>query len=196
MGQIVKILFCLHLFFALPYIALSQPLSPKSKEVKAAWKALNRQPDSKQSQLAYLKAFPSNKRDFVAVFDPDDFTQLYDESNKYIDSFIALAKDYPALVIDKSINIGRNLKWNADAINYLQDAIIELGINNTVMFSIKLNSLSLVEKMHLIKFLADVENYKAYPEYQRLINALTKIGEKALANKFEVARTEQEKERE
>jgi len=196
MGKTIKIRYCLVLFAVLPSFAFSQALSPKSKAVKAAWEALVKQPGAKQCQLTYLRVFPENKHDFIAVFDRDDFTQLYTESNKYIESFIALVKNYPAQVIDKSINIGKDLRWNADAINYLQHGIVEIGISNTIIFSKKLNSLTPKQKGRLVKFLADVENHKAYPQYQQLINALTKTGEKSLAHKFELARTERENEKE
>lgn len=83
------------ILLVLPLLTHSQSLSPKSKRVKAAWEALNKQPDSKQLQLAYLNAFPVNKRDFIAVFEPDDFKQLYSGSKKYIDSFAALADIIP-----------------------------------------------------------------------------------------------------
>ncbi|MES2110770.1 MAG: hypothetical protein V4577_18575 [Bacteroidota bacterium] len=184
------------LIVVLPLFTFSQKLSPKSKQVKAAWEALNKHPDSKQLQLAYLKIFPSNKPDFIAVFDPDDFNQLYDESNKYIDSFIELVKYYPVQVIDKVINIGKDMKWKADATGYLQHGIVKVGINQTKIFSKKLNSLSSKQKVHLITFLANEEGIKHDQNYQELINALTKIGEKALANKFEAARTERKKEKE
>jgi len=196
MDQNIKILFCQLLFFASPFVAFSQPLSPQSKEVKAAWEALNKQPDSKQLQLAYLKVFPSNKRDFVAVFEPDDFKQLYSGGEKYIDSFAALAKNYPGAVIDKSINIGKDLQWEADGIGQLQGAIVVMGVNNTIIFSKRLKLLTVIQQSRLIKFLADEDGIKHDQTYQELINGLIKIGEKALAHKFEIARTEREKEKE
>jgi len=184
------------LIVILPLFSFSQKLSPKSEQVKAAWEALSKQPDSKQLQLAYLKTFPSNKRNFIAVFAPDNFKQLYDNSHVYIESFAGLAKQYPTEVIDKSVNIGKDLKWDADAIGDLQHAIVEMGIGNTVIFSKKLKSLTAIQQSHLAIFLADEEGIKHDRTYQELIDALTKIGEKSLASKFEIARTDREKEKE
>jgi hypothetical protein len=98
-------------------------------------------------------------------------------------------------VIGKAINIGKDLKWEADAIGYLQNGIVKMGISQTRIFSEKLNLLPAKQKAHLITFLADEEGIKHDQTYQELINALTKTGEKSLANKLEIARTEREKEK-
>ena len=171
----------------------TQSLSEASKKVKIAFEVLKNHPDSKPKQLAYLKVFPQNKQQFIEIFDPVDFSQLYSDSFQYIDAFIALAKDYPTDVIDKSINIGKDLKWEADAIGDLQRSIVKLGNQNIDIFSKEVNALPTIETGHLIAFLADVENHKAYPEYQQLIEALQRIGENKLAAKFIKARAFRER---
>jgi hypothetical protein len=181
------------LSFLFSNAVLAQSLSQTSQKIKTAYDELKNEPASNQKKLTYLKVFPQNKEQFMAVFDPDDFKELYSESFKYIDAFISLAQNYPAAVINKSINIGKNLKWEADATGQMQHSIVLLGNQHIALFLKKIDTLSPIEEAHLIAFLADVENHKAYHEYQQLIESLQRIGENKLANKFINARALREK---
>jgi hypothetical protein len=184
---------CLLLFMASANASFCQPLSADSKNVKAAYEELVKHPDSKQKQLAYLKAFPENKKHFLEVFGAADFGQLYKDSHEYITAFFELSKKHPAAVIDKSINIGKDLIWDADAVGDLQHSIVEMGNEHTSTFATKVNALTALQQKNLTKFLADVENHKAYPEYQALIDALNKVHQVKLAGRLIKARTEREK---
>jgi len=166
-----------------------------SKEVQTAWNKLKNDSTSKQKQLGYIQAFPENGRQFKAVFNPHDFKQLYKDSYQYIETFLSLSKVYPAKVIDKSIDIGRELVWEADATGQIQEGIVELGNENTRLFVNKVKSLTSDQKKHLITFLADVENHKAYTIYQQLIDSLKRINEPELASQFIKARALRMKQR-
>lgn len=179
--------------FLIIFTASAQKLSIRSKEIKAAFERLNNHPDSKKDQLYYLDTFPDNQQDFIAVFNPSDYGQLYD-GHDYINAFLKLDQYYPARVISKAINIGKGLTWDADAINYLQSGIVDLCNRHIKIFIRKLKSLSPKEQSHFITFLADVENYSAYPAYKQLIKALTAVGEKDLADRFKEAMLKREKE--
>jgi hypothetical protein len=147
------------LLILLPSFVFSQSLSKASLRIKAAWQELNKHPYSKQTQLAYLKVFPQNKQQFVELFDKEDFSQLYSGSYKYITTFIELSKHYPDQVMDKAINIGKELVWDADATGQLQQAIVNLGCENTRIFLNKIKALPTSQTNQLIKFLADVESH-------------------------------------
>lgn len=179
---------CLISFFVLVSPALSQKLSPESKKIAFACTQLKNHAGLKQYQLAYLESFPANKKAFVAVFNPEDFTQLYDNAYDYIVEFTNLAKYYPVEVIGKEINIGKDMVWEADAPGYLQQSIVDLGNRYPAIFSKKLHTLPVSQVDGLIRFLADVENHKSYHTYQTLIESLNKLGEKALATKLVIAR--------
>jgi hypothetical protein len=71
---------------------------------------------------------------------------------------------------------------------------VELGNKYTTIFVQKLNSLKPVEQSNLIKFLADVENHDAYPEYKQLIKAINDAGQKDLADQFTEAMHKREKQ--
>ncbi|HTK21826.1 MAG TPA: hypothetical protein VL442_20055 [Mucilaginibacter sp.] len=183
----------IYLYLFISNALFAQSLSQTSQKIKTAYEELKRHRAAREKQLAYLKVFPQNKEQFTAIFDPDDFGELYSDNFKYIDAFISLAKNYPGEVIDKLINIGKNLKFRADATGQMQHSIVGLGNQYTPLFSKKLKALSIIEVDHLITFLADVENHKAYSEYQQLIESLQKIGENKLAAKFIRARILREK---
>ena len=97
-------------------------------------------------------------------------------------------------MINKSIDIGKNLRWEADAVGYLQHGIVALGNNYTSLFILKINSLSPEEQSNLISFLADVENHDAYPEYKQLIKSIKVAGRTDLADKFITAMNQREKQ--
>ena len=185
------IFICLSLLISNAVFA--QSLSQTSQKIKIAYDELKSDSSSNRKQLAYLTEFPNNSGTFMAVFMPPDFGELYSDSYKYIEALIGLAKTYPSKVIKKSLNIGKGLKWEADATGQMQQSIVELGNKNIHIFSQQLNSLPTIEAAHLITFLADVENHKAYPEYQQLIESLQRIGENQLATKFIAARALREK---
>jgi hypothetical protein len=184
---------CLLLFTALQNTSFCQTLSNDSKKVLAAYEVLEKHPNLKRAQLSYLQAFPGNKSRFLAVFDPENFGQLYSRSDKFIAAFAGLASTFPAEVINKSINIGKDLIWQADATGYLQHAIVQMGNEHTNIFATKLNALPAPQQNNLVKLLADVENHRAYHEYQALIDALNKTHQPKLATLFVNARTEREK---
>ena|ERR1700744_298559 len=188
----MKILFVF--LFALTFnVVRSQQLSEASERVKIAFNKLKSDSSSVKNKMAYLNIFPKNKKQFMDIFQPENFGQLYPESNKYIEMFIGLAKHFPDKVIDKSVDIGADLKWEADATGQMQNSIVDLGNEHIDVFSKKLNSLPKVKRDQLITFLADAENHKAYHTYEQLIKSLQKVNENNLAIQFIRARKLREK---
>jgi len=176
-------------------LCFSQALSPAAMKLKTAYVQLKIYPGAKPKQLAYLKAFPQNKQQFVEIFAPANNGQLYSSSHEYINTFVGLAQNYPAEVMERSISIGKDMKWEADAIGDMQKGIAELAVQNTKMFSTKVKALPAHDIDNLIKFLADEEGIKNDLQYQHLIDILRKQGHSGLADKFVAARTAREKEK-
>lgn len=177
-----------------PVLSFSQALSARSKQIKNAYEELENDTGSKKNQLTYLHIFPTSSKEFKEIFDPKDFGQLYNDSYKYIEAFVKLDKYYPMQVIDKAVDIGKNLIWDADATGQIQQEIVNMGNKYIAVFIKKLESLASNEKAKLITFLADVENHKAYPEYQQLIQSLDNNGQHNLAKQFTDARSRREAE--
>ena len=176
-------------------LCFSQALSPAATKLKTAYVQLKIYPGAKPKQLAYLKAFPQNKQQFTEIFDPSNFGQLYKNSLEYINSFFGLAQNYPDEIMEKSINLGKNMEWRADAIGFLQNGIMELATQRTQLFATKVKALPVHDIDNLIKFLADEEGIKNDLQYQHLIDILRKHGDSGLADKFVAARTAREKEK-
>jgi hypothetical protein len=174
----------------------SQDSIPASKKVIIAYGLLIENPASNQAQLGYIRAFPADKAIFMTVFQPKHFGQLYHNSHEYITAFLNLAKYHPQLIIDKSVSIGKDLIWEADATGDIQNGIMTLSVTYPDLFIKKLKTLTRVQQKNLITFLADVENHPAYPHYQQLIDILNKKRETRLATRFIDARTVREKEKE
>jgi hypothetical protein len=181
---LLTVSFCVNFSFA---------QSPEAMKVRSAYAQMKIYPGEKAKQLAFLNAFPSAKQQFMEMFQAANNGQLTSNSHEFIESFIDLAKTYPTQVVDKAINIGKDLTWEADATGYMQHGIVQLGNQYTKIFATKVKSLTEADQDKLIKFLADVENHKAYPEYQQLIDALAKTGEVKLSNKMIEAKDLREK---
>ncbi|HYV91268.1 MAG TPA: hypothetical protein VE978_05775 [Chitinophagales bacterium] len=182
----VRILIAFLLLFKIGY---SQILTADAMKVKTAFDNLSADTNSKKLQEDYIAAFPSDSNSFLKIFGPEKFDQLYSESYKYLEALEKCAATFPIEVINKCIDIGKDLGWDADAVGQLQQMSVDLAIKCTTVFVSKYKTLEGKEQNNLINFYADVENHNAYPEYQELINKLNSIGEKDIAKKLEIART-------
>jgi hypothetical protein len=182
------------LFTSVVDLTYAQQLSSKAKQIISAFAQLKKHPDSKEDQLNYIKIFPENSTEFLQIFDPSDFGQLYDDSYQYIEAFVKLGKYYPIAIIKRSITIGKSLVWQADATGQIQQEIVLMGNTHPAIFIKLVKSLNAKEQIHLITFLADAENYSAYPEYKQLIKSITNAGEKRLAKQFIDAMHKREKQ--
>jgi hypothetical protein len=139
---------------AIPAMALAgQALSPASARVKAAFLALSRSPNSAETQEAYLVAFPADFREFMAIFMPPGFDQLYD-GHEYIAPLRYIGDARPKEAMTKLLRLGAGGMWDADAPNYLQDVTLTLAIAHTDVFVATYSELSAKEQMGLLVFLA------------------------------------------
>jgi hypothetical protein len=140
---------------AIPVLTLAGPeLSPASERVKAAFSALSKSPTTAATQEAYLAAFPTDFREFMAIFMPPDFGQLYD-GHEYIAPLRSIGEARPKEVMTKLLHLGAGGTWDADAPNYLQDVTLTLAISHTDVFITTYSGLSEKEKKGLLAFLAD-----------------------------------------
>jgi len=167
----------------------SQTLSPEALKVKTAFENLSADDNSKRVQRIYIAAFPSNTKTFLNVFHPEKFDQLYTGSFKYLEAFEKCSTNFPKKVLNKCIDIGKNLVWDADAVGQLQHISVRLSVKFLSIFVNKYKSLTNEEQEKLITFYADVENFDHYSEFQELIDKLNNIGETDIANKLISGRT-------
>ena len=176
------------IFLVLSLCSHSQTLIPEAIKVKAAFNKLSADTNSKKLQQLYIAAFPSDTKTFLKIFQTEKFDQLYSDSYKYLDAFEKCATTFPSQVISRCVDIGKNLVWDADAVGQLQQISVRLAIHHLTFFVNKYKTFDSKAQNHLLRFYADVENFKAYPEYQELINKLKNIREADIAKKLESAR--------
>ncbi len=176
------------LFLLFCKVSFSQTLNAGAIKVKSAYENLLTDTSSKKLQQAYVTSFPSETNSFLAIFQTTEFDQLYMDSYKYIESFEKCATTFPTEVISKCVDIGKNLVWDADAIGHLQHISVDLALIHLSVFISKYKTLDKKEQNKLINFFADVENHKAFQQYQILIDKLISIGEIDIAKELDSAR--------
>jgi hypothetical protein len=173
--------------------SLAQQLSPEASKLKSIYVQLKIYPGSKPKQLAFIKAFPENKQQFTAVFEPAGSGQLHSDSYSYISTFVGAATGYSTEVIDKLIVICKDVADRSDASKQMQKSLIDLGLHYPKVFGAKVKTLSAHDADNLARFMADMDDVKDNTSYQGLIEALDKANETSFANKLLDARVKREK---
>ena len=135
-------------------LAAEPKLIPAAERVKVAFVKLSKAPRDLSVQRAYLAAFPNNASEFMAVFMPADFGQLYD-GHDYISALTSIGKALPEETMIKGLTIGAGAKWDADAPNYLQNILLDLAVANPKVFVSSLSSLDGPGQTNALTFLAD-----------------------------------------
>jgi len=166
-------------------------VSVKATILRRALMELRATPDDRVAQIRYLEAFPKTYKEYRWFFDLGQ--PLYD-GHVYVDPISALAKNHERTVGNILVNLSKDAHYEADAPSYLQEATCRYAGEHTKTFLTLLNQLPRDRQNNLITFLADVENHRAYPEYQIVIDHLKVLGEDMLAKKFELARSKREKQ--
>ncbi len=172
----------------------AKPLSPQAETLQQRLAALQAQPHDRAVQTQYLEAFPKDLASFTRLFDPPDFSELYD-GHDYIVALQEIAKDQPVVVGKLLIRLSKDAHKDADALTWLQVVTADYAATHTAQFVKLLRARSKAEIARLIRYLADVENHYAYPEYPVIIASLRKLGEGDLARQFEKAKRERMKRR-
>ena len=149
------------------------PLLPASKRMKAAYTAWKKQPKSSAQQQAFINAFPTTKKVFLAVFYSNDFGQLYD-GHEYFVALDEISISYPNQVIQLCVGLGKTHPQGSDAISYLHETSIKLALAYPQLFASKVAYLTTAERLELFHFLADVEGIGDYPDYDFLIRLMIK----------------------
>ena len=166
-------------------------LSPKPAEMVEALMALQRGPNDPATQERYLKVFPQDFASFMNLFGIN--RPLYDGS-QYILALMPLGKMHPMEIGKLLVGLSKDAHYEADATSYLQHTTAFYAAQHTKMFAQLVKGLSPQKQNQLITYLADVENFNAYPEYEGIIKHLKGLGETDLANKFVKARKKREKQ--
>ena len=184
----LKFLNCLT--FALIFVAAAQAqgvISPNSFRLDTLRKAI----ESRQSNppnREYLRRFPKTCWDFKRIFYGSNLDELSPAYEQHMALLQRLYSKYPQTVVSIWFGIATNCAWDADALSEVQDQLARYGSRQTKAFAETLNSIPRVKRQSIIRFLADVENHRAYPSYKIIQINLKKTGYRRLEKEFEQAK--------
>jgi len=149
------------------------PLLPVSKHLKEVYSAWEKQPKSAARQQALIRAFPTTKKMFLAVFYPDDFGQLYD-GHEYFVALDKISYSLPTHVIQLCVKLSKTHPQGSDAISYLHESTMNVALAHLQLFASELAKLDNSERVELFRFLADEEGIGDDPDYENLIRLMSK----------------------
>jgi hypothetical protein len=169
-------------------VADSQTAGQNSVEqLRIALGHLKKAPHDRSAQLEYIHAFPHDYASFVRLFDLGK--RLYD-GHEYVEAFSALANIHEDEIGSTLTSLCSEARYAADAPEYLQQATAVFWSQHTQKFLSLLKALPARKRAHIINFLTEgVEDFAAYPEYQRIVDHSNALGETTIAQQFETART-------
>ena len=158
-----------------------------AEQLRIALERLQKTPHDTSAQQEYIHTFPHDYASFARLFDLGK--PLYD-GNEYVEAFSSLGDNHEDEVGGTLTSLCSEARYDADAPEYLQQATAVFGSRHTEKFLSLLKALPARKRAHIINFLTEgVEDFAAYPEYQRIIDHSNALGETAIAQQFETART-------
>jgi hypothetical protein len=159
----------------------------KLQQLDAARAALRNTPNDVRLQKRYLDALSDTYMSFMDLFENFD-------GFDYIDVLPSLAKNYDVQVGELLVRLGKDAHYEADSLGALQQATATYAGEHTKVFISLLEQLPTEKQAQLIRFLADVENHHAYPEYQTIVEHIRGFRKYDLARRFEIAREQRMKQ--
>jgi hypothetical protein len=164
-------------------------ISTKAASILQRFKELKKDPDNNDQWVNYLKIFPNTNKEFKKIFDPDDFSELYHNSDQYIFILERAPQNLKREIIKLIFNITKTgAPGCCDAWSALHMATESCALNDINLFMTALKALKQQERQNIIKFMADKEAIRSSEPYQNIINILKSKHENELAKEFEVAR--------
>lgn len=181
MNPSIKVL-CLILALSPSLSGQTQKLSQEAQLLSELFTQLKSNPTSAALQSRYLLAFPETASDFGQLFDPQDFSELYD-GYEYIILLKEMMTDRPWQVGCLVLNLAKEAKWRADAFNYLQQVTAQFALTYTIPFVKLVETYTISEQNGIISFLADGIHSHA-KNYFEIIERLRELGQEDLAQRF------------
>ncbi len=170
-------------------MATDYVLSESAQKIQSTFVSLKNDTDDLTAWRKYLNLFPSTKADFSGIFDRDDFSELYRDSEKYIFVFRSAPENERETILTLLVSITKGGApgccdaWSALHVVFVDHALQDLG-----NFVTMLKNLAPNERRNIINFIADKENHDAFEEYQIIIDGILNLNEKGLVDEFMSAR--------
>ena len=115
------------------------------------------------------------------------YGQLYD-GHEYIEALQSLGATYPAKVLGICFSVEGKMARTSDAVAYLADAMVKLGIAHPRLFADEAKRLAAADQVALCRFLADEEAIKWDEQYMHLVERLSRVGATDLSAKLQQAK--------
>ena len=164
---------------------LKHRAKPAGEALKAAFVRLKAMPNDRATQTRYLKAFPHDYRNFLALFGAGGYLADGYQCD-YVFALSPLQDHHSTKVGRLLVQLSKDAEYQADAPSCLHHVLADYGGRFTKSFAGFLNELSAKERDQVITFLADSEA-DPFPEYQRIIRNLKQLNEPELVKKFQQA---------
>jgi hypothetical protein len=179
------------LFLVINRVTLSASPAPgdgsRAEKVKAAFERLKAKPSDRAVQKLYLKVFPRDYKEFLALFGTGGSLADGYECD-YIFALSSLQANHSNQVGSLLVQLSKDAEDHGAAPSCFQHVVATYGGRYTKAFAGFLYQLSARERQQLINFLADADPVTD-PEYQRIIENLQQMNEAGLAKKFQQAQT-------
>ncbi|MEK6747955.1 MAG: hypothetical protein AABY83_01955 [Pseudomonadota bacterium] len=187
---------------AVAALAAHAAMSPTSVELEKLRIQIEAHPIP-DAELHYLALFPKTFAEFTKIFSFQYSSSGYALPNEELEKTHAehlrllekLAMKYPQQVLDIWLSVSIDGKESADAVSYLQSQLAEYAAKETEIFAAALLAKPDAQRKSIIKFLADVENFSGYPEYETILGNLEKLGHTKLRRLFSDAKAQRIKYR-
>lgn len=172
-------------------------VSPDSAKLERLRLQVEKTHDS-SSEEQYLKAFPSDYKNFVHVFYGKDLKaldELYDKYDEHLSLLQSLSEKHAVRVLSIWLGVATNGHWEADAVGMLQHQLAKYASSNTRVFADALLTKAPSDRSSIIRFMADVENHHSYHDYSAIIENLSSLGYTELSQQFAAAKQDRMKQK-
>ena len=127
-------------------------LSERALDIHKKALSVYQSPDDENVKISYLKAFPIKFDEFLAIFHPPKFNQLYDGAI-YIHLFRLLTDEYPKLAAPSLFALVKDACFDADAPSYLRATLRDFNLKYSELYNSEFEKLSEHEKNNVDLYL-------------------------------------------
>ncbi|HEU4415053.1 MAG TPA: hypothetical protein VFT65_09755 [Candidatus Angelobacter sp.] len=175
------------LFFAISPAMIATPpgYASRTEKVKTGFARLKANPNDPAVQALYIKAFPRDYQEFLALFGSGGSLADGYECD-YIFAISSLQAGHSAQVGRLLVQLSKDAEDHQRAPSCFQHVVATYGSQYTRPFAAFIHKLSPREREQLINFLADAD-VVTYPHYQRIIRNLQQLNQGELAKQFQQA---------
>ena len=126
-----------------------QGLSSRSLEIHKKAIAVFMMSDNEMVKLDYISAFPESFDEFLLIFHPHNYAELYSYSYTYLDLFHQLSLEFPRLTVRKYVDLARSACMDADAPNQFRENLGNIRKRFPELYEQSVAHLTVEERHHI-----------------------------------------------